>query len=330
MSIGDGSGVLGYSGSSAPTPTGTHTLVAHGVPFEITPAMVATATGPISISPRVSILFDDTTYTTANGPLAVRVKSIGIRKLARTEAHVSPPAVPAAGPYFTAVSTITGSRFVGGTISLGNGRLSAGTVTNRRLLRHGVPVSFTGSSYTLTSEDLDMTFIFEVTGTSGGIVIGPERVWQSGTWLHLPMQDGAGVVWNVQGIPPQAGDDGWSIVERDDVRYASLAHQGGRPMPFLPIPIHLPPSRAARFTTTAGGGNGEQQRPTANSFSAGIEHIHEGRNIRIGHGGEVPALHDHRHRRCSSLLCKASAVIAAIHDRAQSRACRWLARCCRL
>lgn len=153
------------------------TVTVHGVPFEITPAMVASATGTISLTPRCQIMFDDTLDTATNGTLAVTIKSLGIRKLTRTEAHVSPPSVPAAGPSFTAAPAISGSKFVGGTITLSNGTLSAGTVTNRRLLRNGVPVSFTGSSYTLTSADLGKTFVFEVTGTSGGDVIGSSAVF---------------------------------------------------------------------------------------------------------------------------------------------------------
>lgn len=59
--------------------------------------------------------------------------------------------------------------------------------------------------------------------------VGGERVWQSGTWLQLPMQDGAGVVWNIQRIPPQAGDDGWPKLFLKEARVEGLFWWAGKP-----------------------------------------------------------------------------------------------------
>lgn len=167
-------GSYGAFGAQNPNyfPKDGDNLIAHGVPFEITPAMVASATGTISISARCTIVFSDAMDTATNGALVIKIKSLGIRKLTLAEAHVTAPAVPTAGPYYTAAPVISGSQFVGGTITLTNGTLSAGTITDARLLRDGIEVSYTGDTYELTSGDLSKTFVLENTGTSGGTVVG--------------------------------------------------------------------------------------------------------------------------------------------------------------
>ena len=35
--------------------------------------------------------------------------------------------------------------------------------------------------------------------------IAPERLWQAGKWLLVPMQDDTGAIWNLQRIPPESG-----------------------------------------------------------------------------------------------------------------------------
>lgn len=59
--------------------------------------------------------------------------------------------------------------------------------------------------------------------------VGTERVWQSGTWLQLPMQDAAGVVWNIQRIPPQASDNGWPKLFLKGARVDGLFWWAGKP-----------------------------------------------------------------------------------------------------
>lgn len=59
--------------------------------------------------------------------------------------------------------------------------------------------------------------------------IGPERCWQSGSWLMVPMQDEAGAVWNVQRIPPRPGDDGWPKLFLKEARTKGLFWWAGKP-----------------------------------------------------------------------------------------------------
>lgn len=59
--------------------------------------------------------------------------------------------------------------------------------------------------------------------------IGAERIWQSGRWLMVPMQDDAGAVWNVQRIPPEPGEDGWPKFFLKGGRTSGLFWWAGRP-----------------------------------------------------------------------------------------------------
>lgn len=155
------------------------TLVIHSVPLEITPAMVASATGTIGLSARCQISFSDAMDTAANGNLVVTIRSMGIRKLAGAYAHTPPPAVPAAGAACTAAPTISGAVLVGRTITLGDATFASGTIASRRLLRDGVPVTFSGSTYTLTAADSGKRLVFECTSSTGTIAqseaFGPVR-----------------------------------------------------------------------------------------------------------------------------------------------------------
>jgi len=145
------------------------TLITAGVPFEITPAIVASTTGTIDMSARIRIAFPDTLDTGTNGPLVIKIKSTGLIKRAGVYTHVTTPAVPAPGAACTATPAISGSLFVGGTITLTDGTFASGTIASRRLLRDGVPVSYTGTSYDLTSADLGKRFVFENTSSTGTI-----------------------------------------------------------------------------------------------------------------------------------------------------------------
>ncbi|HQS95098.1 MAG: hypothetical protein B7X90_01730 [Novosphingobium sp. 17-62-19] len=169
------SGEYGAFGSQNPNyfPKDGDAIISHGVPFEITPAIAASATGTIAMSVRCPIFFSDAMDTATTGALAVKIKWLTLRKYTTDAAHVSPPAVPEPGPEFLTAPSISGSLFVGGTITVNNGTLSGGTITDSRLLRDGVQVATLGGSYDLTSADLGKKFLFENTGTDGdGVVIG--------------------------------------------------------------------------------------------------------------------------------------------------------------
>lgn len=60
--------------------------------------------------------------------------------------------------------------------------------------------------------------------------IGPERLWQAGQWLLVPMQDETGKVWNVQRIAPAANDDGgWPKIFLKGGRTHGLFWWAGKP-----------------------------------------------------------------------------------------------------
>lgn len=65
--------------------------------------------------------------------------------------------------------------------------------------------------------------------------IGPERLWQAGEWLLVPMQDETGSVWNLQRIPPQPGDDGWPKLFLKGGRTTGLVWWAGKPVDRLVI-----------------------------------------------------------------------------------------------
>lgn len=79
--------------------------------------------------------------------------------------------------------------------------------------------------------------------------IAPERLWQAGDWLLVPMQDRAGTVWNLQRIPPKPGDDGWPKLFLKGGRTSGLFWWAGAPVDRLVIGEGMATVAAVRRAT---------------------------------------------------------------------------------
>ena len=79
--------------------------------------------------------------------------------------------------------------------------------------------------------------------------IAPERLWQAGDWLLVPMQDEAGQVWNLQRIAPAPGEEGWPKLFLKGGRTAGLFWWAGRPADRLVIGEGVATCAAVRRAT---------------------------------------------------------------------------------